>query len=457
MNMALPPSAQAVSGEPDAAARNRAMTALMGGLAMATLDMAAVSTGLPSIARYFGSGPETVIFVMSAYQAAMVATLVPLAALGDRIGHRPVYLFGLIMFVLGVALSSMAWSQTALILARALQGLGGAGIMSVSIALVRAVYPARLLGRGMGINALVVSSFLCVGPLVAAFLLEVANWRWLFLVNLPVGLAVIVAAWRTLPAPVPGTHRFDIVSALVCMAAFALVALVAGRTVAQWQTVALTLAGAAVFFAILIRRDAGKPAPLLALDLFRRPIFRLSAITGALTFGVQGVGLIVLPFLVTHTYHFSASETGLVLALWPAFMALSAPLAGPLSDRIPPAILGSAGLLVLAAGMICLATAPEHADAIAIGWRVALCGLGFGFFQSPNLRALMHSTPAGRSGAASGVVAISRLIGQLTGAGITAACFALSADGAAMALWAGAVLALLGLVASTLRLFAPEA
>ncbi len=459
MSTAIPshPAVDACTpGELAPSVRRRAMMTLMGGLAMSTLDTAAVSTGLPHLARYFSADPETIIFVMSAYQAAMVATLVPLSALGDKIGHRPIYLTGLAVFVAGLVLSSLAWSPASLIVARALQGLGAAGIMSVSVALVRTVYPPRLLGRGMGINALVVSSFLCLGPILASLLLEIASWRWLFLINLPFGALVIAAAGRTLPPPVANAHRFDVVSAMICTLAFTLVALVVGRAVAHWQAIAGMFVAAAVLIAFLIRRDAHNPAPLLAVDLLKRPIFRLSAITATLTFAAHGIGLIVLPFLITRSHGFGAYEIGFLIALWPAFMALSAPLAGPLSDRLSPALLGSMGLSVLALGMVCLAIVPHDATVLDLAWRIALCGIGFGFFQSPNLRALMHNTPPLRSGAASGVVAITRLVGQLGGAGISTASFAISTEGAAIALWVGALLSLLGFFFSTLRLFVKD-
>ena len=186
---------------------------------------------------------------------------------------------------------------------------------------------------------------------------------------------------------------------------------------------------------LLVRHQVGQPAPLLPLDLYRRPLFALSSLTSVCSFTAQGLSFVSLPFLFQTVLGHSAVETGLLLTPWPVATAIMAPIAGPLSDRFPPAILGGCGMLVLAVGLVLMASMPADTGTAGIMLRMAVCGAGFGGFQSPNLRAIMGSAPPHRSGGASGTVATSRLLGQSTGAALVALCFGVAGD-------AGPVLAL---------------
>jgi DHA2 family multidrug resistance protein-like MFS transporter len=215
---------------------------------------------------------------------------------------------------------------------------------------------------------------------------------------------------------------------------------------AEW-VVAVTCGG------LLWRRQAGHPAPMLAVDLFRAPSFALSAATSICAFSTQGLGFVSLPFLLQTTLGHSAVATGLLMTPWPAIVAVMALIAGRLADRYPPGLLGGLGLVALSCGMASLALLPAGASTLDIVWRTGLCGAGFGFFQAPNLKALMSSVPPRRSGGASGVVATARLLGQTLGAGLVALCFHLApAHAPQVALGLGAAFALAGSVASVLRL-----
>jgi MFS transporter, DHA2 family, multidrug resistance protein len=197
-------------------------------------------------------------------------------------------------------------------------------------------------------------------------------------------------------------------------------------------------------------------APMLPVDLFRRPVFALSAATSFCSFAAQGLAYVALPFYFETVLGRSAVETGLLLTPWPVVVGILAPIAGNLSDRYNPGMLGGFGLAGLSLGMVLMATMPADPSVFDIVWRMAVCGGGFGFFQSPNLRALMSSAPPGRSGGASGIVATARLMGQTVGAALVALCFNISAThGPALALALGAGFAAAASVASFLRLLAP--
>ena len=188
--------------------RLEATVAIGVSVAMATLDTAVTNTALPTIARDLGADGANAIWVINAYQLAMIAALLPLAALGDIVGHRRVYIIGLVLFTATSLGCGVAWSLPSLIAARTLQGFGAAAIMSVNSALIRFIYPARSLGRGVGVNALVVALGFTLGPTVASLILSITSWHWIFLINIPAGI-VGDAALPAQPAGLrPGDARF---------------------------------------------------------------------------------------------------------------------------------------------------------------------------------------------------------------------------------------------------------
>ncbi len=439
------------------ARRRSAVATIVVAMGLASLDTSIANAVLPTIAVDVHATPAASIWVVNAYQLALVASLLPLASVGEIVGYRRVYSWGLALFIAASLACALSWSLPTLTAARVLQGLGSAGVMSVNTALIRFIYPARQLGRGVGMNAMVVATATAIGPTVAAGILSIASWPWLFAINVPLGLGALALAVRALPVTPLGGHRFDVASAVLNAGTFGLLVLGIGEAAhsASGLATAAMLAGSAGFGVLLVRRQLGMAAPMLPVDLYRRPLFALSSATAACAFAAQGLSFVSLPFYFQNGLGRTAVQTGLLLTPWPVLTALMAPVAGPMSDRFPPAILCGVGMAVLCAGLLLLATLPGHPDDWAIVWRMAVCGAGFGFYQSPNLRAIMASAPPERSGGASGIVATSRLVGQSTGAALVALCFGLSAlHGPALALAVGACFAGGAGVASFSRLLA---
>ncbi|MCJ2063413.1 MFS transporter [Methylobacterium sp. J-088] len=437
------PTAAARDGSPPGQ-RAKAMAAVLTGVALATLDTAIANTALPTIAGDLGVDPGASVWIVNAYQLAVVATLLPIAALGEIVGQKKIYVVGLLLFTAASLVCALAWSLPTLVVARVLQGIGASALMAVNIALIRFIYPANQLGRGVGLNAFVVGVGFAIGPTVASLILLAAPWPWLFAVNVPIGLGALALAWTALPETGRSGHSFDLPGALLNAAAFALLVLGLGEAAHEgplWR-ILVEIAGALACFALLLRRQAGHPAPMLAADLLKRPLFALSALTAVCSFAAQGLAFVSLPFLFQHTLGRSQVETGFLMTPWPVVVALLAPVAGRLSDRYAPGLLGGIGLAGLAIGMGLLALLPADPSVTNIIWRMAICGAGFGFFQAPNLRAIMTSAPAARSGGASGIVATARLLGQTLGAALVAACFAIAeAHGPAVAMGLGAAFA----------------
>jgi MFS transporter, DHA2 family, multidrug resistance protein len=437
--------------------RRWAAAAIFTALAMASLDTAIANIALPAIAADLHASPSEVIWVVNVYQIAMVATLLPLAALGEVVGHHRVYLGGLVLFTLASLFCASAWSLPSLLTARVLQGLGAGGIMSVNTALVRFVYPGRLEGLGFGRNAMVVATAFTLGPAVASGILAIGPWTWLFAINIPFGLFAILTGLKTLPRTPRAARAFDFPGALMAAGCLGLFILGIGSAAHHERLglISIELACAVLLGWTLIRRQADSPAPVLPIDLFRRPIFALSTATAICSFAVQGLAFVCLPFYFEDILRRSQVETGFFMTPWPLVVAIIAPIAGRLSDRHSAGILGGFGLAMLSLGMALLAMLPANPHVVDIVWRMAICGCGFGFFQAPNMKALMSSAPSDRSGGASGVVATARLTGQTIGAALAALCFGLAGrEGATVALMLGAIFAATGSGMSVLRLVA---
>ena len=435
--------------------RARAIVALALGVGMSSLDTAIANTALPAMAQQLHATPADSVWIVNAYQLAMVATLLPIAAIGETVGYRRVYVAGMALFTLASLACALAWSLPVLIVARLFQGLGASAIMGVNTALLRATYPARLQGRGFGTNALVVAIGFALGPSLASIILAASSWEWLFGINVIPGIVAFFLARKALPETRRASHRVDRVAVLFNVVAFSLAVLALGdaahrvgiRTLLPEALVAL------VFFGLLLRRERGHPAPLLPVDLFRRPLFALSTLTAVCTFAAQALAFVALPFFFETALGRTPVETGFLMTPWPVMVGVMAPVAGRLSDRFSPGLLGGIGLLVMAAGLVAMMSLPAAPSALDIGWRMAVCGVGFGFFQAPNMKAIMGSAPASRSGSASGMVATARLTGQATGAALVAFCLTIShVRGPWLALGIAAAFAFAGSVASFSRL-----
>jgi DHA2 family multidrug resistance protein-like MFS transporter len=431
-----------------------AFIALAMAVGMSVLDGTIVNVALPTIARNLAIAPANSIWIVNAFQLAVTVSLLPLSALGDTIGYRRVYTPGLALFTVASLACAFAPSLPALVIARAVQGLGAAGIMSVNIALVRFIYPSSRLGQGVGNVAVVVAVCSAGSPTVAAAILAVASWRWLFLVNLPVGIVALIVALRTLPDTPRSKRMLDPISIVLNALTFGL--LIAGVDgLGQRQDVAVPigeLAAGAAFGVAFVRRQLGQSAPLLPVDLLRRPIFALSLATSIASFAAQSLAVVALPFYFEDTLHRSEATTGLLMTPWPLATALIAPISGRLADRFAPALLGGAGLLVLSVGLALVALQLGDPTQVRLVWLLALCGLGFGFFQSPNNRLIIGSAPPERSGGAAGLQSSGRLIGQSFGAALMAVAFGRAPESAtSIALWTACGLALVGAVAGVMR------
>jgi len=427
-------------------------------LSMAVLDGSIANVALPTIGHDLGASPAISVWIVNAYQLTITILLLPLAAYGDRCGYRQIYIPGLALFSLGSLGCAMSHGLVGLIAARVLQGVGAACIMSMNAALVRATYPARMLGRGIGYNALVLSMSAAAGPTLAAIILSVGSWPWLFLINLPIGAAAILVGIKALPYVKGHGHPFDWTAALLS-------GVMMGCTVFGAETFAresgaiggLLIACGLGAGVLLVRREWGEPAPLFPVDLLKIRIFSMSIGTSTVSFAAQMLAYVTLPFLFQSVLGRSAFETGLLMTPWPLALGLVAPIAGRLADKVRAGLIGGIGLAIFAFGLFMLSRLGTHPGTFDIAWRMAVCGIGFGLFQSPNNRTIVSSAPRTRSGAAGGMLATARLLGQTSGAVAVGVAFHLAGVKVGpQLLAASAAAALIAAGLSLLRLRSPR-
>ena len=426
-------------------------------MSLVVLSAAGANVALPALAGAFHATPAQAVRVVSAYQLALVMALLPCAALGESLGERGVFTAGVALFTGASLLCGIAPSLPWLVAARFVQGLGGAAVMALGVALLRFSVPQHLLAAVIGWNALTVALSSAAGPTVGAWVLSSTAWPWLFAGTLPLGLMVLLGS-RALPAPRGSARRLDLLGMALNASAFAGL-MASSELVPTRPALACSVLGAAaVAGAVLIRRELPKQAPLVPLDLLRARPLRIAVLASVACFAGQAAALVALPFFLQDHFGQDALGTGLLMTPWPLSVAAVAPLAGRLADRVSSAWLCASGGVCLALGLAALVLWPAHEGPLALLPFIMLCGAGFGLFQVPNNRTLLLNAPSARSGAAGALQGTARLAGQTAGSALMTLLFTLTSPGTAprMGLAAGAVLTLAAGMVSTLRAGATE-
>lgn len=410
-----------------------AVVALQIVLIMTVLDVTVVNVALPILAEEFAISNSSAVWIVTVYQLVITMLLLPVSSIGDLHSYKRTFLTGVVVFTSASALCAASWNFEAVVAARALQGVGAACVMGVNIALVRLIYPREILGRGMALNAMCIAIATAAGPTIAGAILSVTSWHWLFLINVPLGIVAFVLGWRLLPQNPPAREpkpRFDRVSAIENMIVFGLIFYALGNFSRKGDVVlsAVMLAvGLAVGY-FYVRRQFSRRQPLLPVDLFRNSMYTMSIVTSVCSFMAQNIAMIALPFLYLNSYHFSAITTGLLMTPWPLATMVISPLAARYVERHNPGATAAAGMAVFIVGVLLLLFTGSAPGELNIAWRMAICGVGFGMFQTPNNIVMVMATPVNRSGGAGGVQSTARLVGQTLGATIVSSIFALLAS-----------------------------
>ncbi|WP_151993996.1 MFS transporter [Buttiauxella massiliensis] len=438
--------------------RGLAMAAVMTMTTMAVFDGSMINIALPQIARSLDASLGATVWVSNGYLLSAAMTLAIFAALSSRIGFRSIFAFGLGLFTLASVGCALSSSLDMLVIMRVLQGIGGAATLSIGPAILRSVFPNRLLGRILGLNALLIGTSTAIAPILGGTILSTLSWQWLFAINIPLGIIALLLTLRVIPNnPALKREQFDYAGALLSAVALGALIMAADAFTHPGNgdlTTAVIFASIAILTGlafIWVQRRVTKP--LLPLHIFASSRFSLAALTSLASFVSQGITFIALPFLFQSVYGYSALVSALLFTPWPIGIILAAPHAGRLADRYSATIISTAGLCIFAIGLTLLAMLPEHAQAWDICLRSLICGIGFGCFQSPNNKEMLSNASRENSGYASGVLAIMRTFGQCLGAAFVGVMMSIYAQNSAVhfSLWMAVIATVLAIALSVSR------
>lgn len=389
-----------------------AIAAISFGTALLVLDGAIANVALPTIARDVGVANAAVTNVVTVYQLVLVMVLLPFASVGDRIGHRTLYQWGQLLFMLSSALCLFVTTLPVLLALRAVQAVGAGMALSVSAAMVRQIYPAAKLGTGMGVNSVIVASSAAMAPTLGGYIVGHAPWQWVFVAAAPLAIVSLLLG-RALPEPKPLDRKPEWISGV--WSALTMLLLIGGLQVATHGTGlagGLMLVAGIASLVLLVRREKARTAPVVPVDLLARPVLGLSALAAVACFIASSSLLLSLPFRFEEAMGYAPQEVGLLLMPFPLTMLVVSPLAGWLSDRVAPTKLGVTGMAIAIIGLLFMGFLPEGVNQWGIAWRLSLTAVGFGLFFAPNSRLIIGQAPRERAAAAGGLLSTSRLLGQ---------------------------------------------
>ena len=406
--------------------RHFAATAILIGVLMSALDSSIVNIALPTIATDLGVSAASVIWVANGYQVASAAAMLTCASLGSRVGEKRFYTAGLVLFTVASLGCGLASTFNMLVVMRVLQGISYAVLISVGYGLYRVIFAPSSLGTVFGLNALVFAVGTALGPALGGLIVSYASWPWLFYINIPLGIAAIAFSAMALGADTHKERGFDLLGAMTSAAAFGLFALAVDQ-IGRWsnRTVVALVVLSAVLVCVFVVGQTRARHPLLPLDIFRSRRYTFAVLTSVTMFVSQGIALVALPFVLQHTYAYSVLKSALVFTPWPMAVALCAPVAGRLTNRLNATQVSSMGVLMFCLGLGSLVLLPEHPAVEDFLWRVALCGVGYGFFLPPNNKEMFANAAKNRTATVSGVLSTARTTGQSIGAALVAVVIAL--------------------------------
>lgn len=401
------------------------MSATGMGIFLSTIDTSIVNVALPTFVDYFDTNFPTVQWVVLSYLLTVTTLMLSIGRLADMLGKKRIYNGGFLVFISGSLLCGLSQSVEMLILSRVIQAIGAAMIMALGMAIVTEAFPPNERGRALGINGAIVSIGIIIGPSIGGLILDQVSWRWIFLVNLPVGLIGTLLVHKFVPnyKPVAG-QIFDLpgaVTMFIGLLSF-LLALTFGQRLGftHFSVVALFI----VFFLCLIvfiRIETSAVQPMIDLNIFRSRLLTINLVTGLMTFFSMGGITLLMPFYLQNVLGLPLREIGLLMIVNPVSMGAIAPISGRLSDRYGsrPIVVIGLGFLIL--GYIGLSTLSVDSTWLDYVIRYAPIGVGMGIFQSPNNSAVMGSAPRNRLGVVSSMLSVTRTLGQTMGVAVLGA------------------------------------
>jgi EmrB/QacA subfamily drug resistance transporter len=415
-------------GEVDYRRKWHAMAAVGAGVFLATVDGSIINVSLPTLVRALNTEFAVVQWVVLAYLLTVTTSMLSVGRVADILGKKSIYMAGFVIFTFGSALCGLALSVYWLIAFRVVQASGAAMIMALGAAIVTEAFPPAERGKAMGLIGAIVSIGIVVGPALGGVIIGALSWRWIFYVNLPVGIMGAIMVRRNVPDFKPsGRQLFDYWGALTLF--FSLLSLLLGLTYGQQQgfyepvamiMICLWLLLLATF--IFIEKTVSQP--MIDLQLFRSVLFDINLATGLIAFvGLAGV-MILLPFYLENILGFEITQVGLLMGIVPVMLGITSPFSGALSDRVGTRRIAVIGLAVMLLGYLAASTLTQYTSTFGYLSRMIALGLGMGLFISPNNSAIMATASRHQLGIVSGFMAITRTLGQTVGVAVLGAIWA---------------------------------
>ena len=399
------------------AQRYSILISLMLGSIMGPIDASIMNVTLPTITQFFSVHISTAQWVPMIYLLTISSLLLFYGRLGDLFGYKRVYLSGLAGFIITSGLCSLSPTIYWLILFRAIQGLAAGMMTAVPLAIITGSFPPTERGKALGIFAISVSTGLAIGPSLGGFVTSLLGWRYIFLINIPIGIAGLLWAQHIIPEFKRQPGKMDLWGALAAFVSLSSFLFFVNRFQVQGfrgtTGIVLSLAViAGVSFFWVERRTA---QPMVNLNLFNNLTFSFTNISALLNFMSQYMMVFLTPFYLQRVLFFAPNHVGLIMTSFPVAVMAVAPLSGSLSDRIGARVPTCLGASLCALSLFLMSQLPASARSLGVAWRLALFGLGTGIFQSPNISAAMGSVPKAYLGIASGILATVRNLGMVLG------------------------------------------
>lgn len=389
------------------------------GVFLATIDGSIVNIALPTLIKELNATFSSIQWVVLGYLLTVTTLMLSIGRLGDMFGKKSIYSTGFIIFTIGSGLCGFSPNVAWLIAFRVFQALGASMMMALGTAIVTETFPVEERGKALGIMGAIVSVGIVAGPTIGGVILSALDWHWIFFVNIPLGVIGIVFVTKFVPTTArKEKQKFDFSGAvtffmgLICF----LFALTFGQTIGFLNIIIITLTVSAIIFSVIfVRLEKRVDAPMVEMGLFNNPFFSVGIATGFLIFLASSGIILLIPFYLEGALDLDPKYVGLLLAVVPVVSGIVSPISGVLSDKFGPRTITLIGLVVLASGYLGLLTLSTNTSIISYILQFLPIGVGVGIFQSPNNSAIMGSAPRERLGIASGMLALTRTLGQTVG------------------------------------------
>jgi len=414
------------------------MAAVGTSILLSTIDGTIVNVALPTLVRDLSTNFPTVQWVVLGYLLTQATLMLGVGRLGDMIGKKPLFNAGFVVFTVGSVLCGLSPNVYWLIGFRVVQALGAALLLALGMAIITEAFPASERGKALGISGSIISVGIVIGPTLGGLIIDTLSWRWIFFVNLPIGIIGTLMGVRYVPDFRPtGRQKFDYLGAVTMF--ISLLSLLLALTIGQQlgftePSILLLFGGWFLFLVIFLVTEWRARQPMIDLDIFQNNLFSVGLITGFITFVAIAGAIILMPFYLENVLGYTTLQVGLLMAAVPIVLAIISPISGSLSDRFGSRPITVIGLVALLIGYYAMSTLATDTTAAGYLLRLLPVGIGMGVFQSPNNSAIMGSVPRARLGIASGMLSISRVLGQTVGIATLGA------------LWASRVIARTGII-----------